>query len=313
MTDAPRILVRNPRSGDGKRTVRARRLAIERGYDVRDSESGRHAAELAREAAAERPESLVACGGDGTLNRVVSGVFDAVEAGDIDAATDVPLGVVPAGTGNDFADNVGIRSVAHAFEVLDSGDERRLDVGTADGGFFLNSCLGGLTAEASARTTRAAKRRFGTFAYVLQTLATARDFDALSLSITAGPERAPVWSGDALMLLVGNGRCFPGERMRQANMEDGLLNVVVIERAPALDYLSRGAADRLLRRDASHLTQVHVPHLHVEGDGDPVAFSLDGELIERSSLTLDCRPGAVRFRVGKSYDPHPEEWGRPTG
>lgn len=310
MTEVHRILVRNPNSGDGEKPVRARDLAVERGYDVRDSDGGDHAVRLAREAAAERPDLLVACGGDGTLNTVVTGVLEAVEDGDLDASTDVPLGVVPAGTGNDFADNVGIRGLAHAFDVLESGDERRIDLGTADDHLFLNSCVGGLTAESSARTSRRAKRRLGTLAYVLQTFAIARDFDSLSLSITAGPERDPVWSGDALMLLVGNGRRFPGERMRQANMEDGLLNVVIIEDAPTLDYLARGAADRLLRRDASHLVRLRVPHLHVEHADGPVTFSLDGEMIERSSLDLDSRPGAIRFRVGESYDPDPVEWGR---
>jgi YegS/Rv2252/BmrU family lipid kinase len=303
VTDRPGIVVRNPRSGDGKKTARAREMALERGYEVWDSTGGDRTVELAREAAAEA-DVVVACGGDGTLNKTVQGVLEA------DALDDVGLGVLPAGTGNDFADNVGIRGIAHAFEVLERGEERRLDLGMVDGRPFLNSCVGGLTAESSARTSRDLKRRLGTLAYVLTTLSVARNFDSLKLEVSAGPDRDPVWSGDALMILIGNGRRFPGEQMRQANMEDGRMNVVIIKDAPALDYLARGAADRLLRRDARHLVRVKVPHLHVRHDGGPVQFSLDGEIVETDEIVAASRRGAMRFRVGPTYDPAPEEWGR---
>ena len=305
MTEAPPVVVRNPNSGDGTRSRRARELALDRGYEVLDTEGGDHTVELASEAA-RRTGTVVACGGDGTLTKTLRGVL---EAGRLDETT---IGVVPAGTGNDFADNVGIRGVAQAFEVIESGERRRLDIGVANDRPFLNSCVGGLTAEASAATSRRAKQRLGVLAYVLQTLSSARDFEALDLQVSVGPDRDPAWSGDALVLLVGNGRRFPGERMRQANMEDGMMNVVIIEDAPALEYLSRGAADRLLRRGASHLTRVKATHLHVTHAGDPVQFSLDGEMLTGNELTADSRPRAMRFAVGPTYDPSPEEWSRTT-
>lgn len=305
MADHPPIVVRNPQSGDGKRTRLARDIARDRGWEVLDAEGGDHTVELATEAA-DRTDTVVACGGDGTLNKTVQGVREA------DCLDSVTLGVIPAGTGNDFADNVGIRGVQHAFEVIETGDRRRLDLGVANGRLFLNSCVGGLTAEASARTSPDLKQRLGVLAYVLTTVSVARTFESLELHVTAGPERDPVWEGDALMLLIGNGRRFPGEQRRQANMEDGRMNVVIIEDLPALQYLSRGAADRLLRRGASHLTRVKVPHLHVTHGGEPVQFSLDGEMIETSELTADSSQGAMRFCVGPAYDPSPEEWSTTT-
>jgi diacylglycerol kinase family enzyme len=108
------------------------------------------------------------------------------------------------------------------------------------------------------------------------------------------------------MLLIGNGRRFPGEERRQADMEDGRLNVVIIERAPAIDYLSKGAADRLLRRGASHLVRVKVPSLAVDAS-KPRQLSLDGELFERRHLEAHARRGAMEFVVGESYRPHPPE------
>jgi len=92
----------------------------------------------------------------------------------------------------------------------------------------------------------------------------------------------------------------------------GECSLMVIKDAPALDYLSKGAADTLLRRSASHLTRVKTSHLHVTHDGGPVQFSLDGEMIETDELTIDSRPGAMRFCVGASYDQSPEAWSKRT-
>jgi YegS/Rv2252/BmrU family lipid kinase len=305
MSAPTRVVVRNPNSGDGKRTVRAKAMATDRGWEVLDSQGGEDTVALAAEAA-ERADTVVACGGDGTLNKTVAGVRNAGRLGD------VSMGVIPAGTGNDFGDNVGIRGVEHAFEVIETGQQRQLDIGMANGRPFLNSCVGGLTAESSARTSPTLKRRLGVLAYVLTTLSVNRDFEALRLQVAVGSERDPVWAGDALMLLVGNGRRFPGEQQRQANMEDGLVNVVVIEDAPALDYLAQGAADRLLRREATHLTRVKTDHLHVTHDGDPVQFSLDGEMTETDELSVDSEAGAMAFHVGDSYEPSPPEWSKTT-
>lgn len=320
-----RVLVRNPASGDQRRSVRAAQVARERGYEVLNtSEAGEEVA-IARGAAADGADAVVACGGDGTLNGVARGVD---EAGRL---ADVTLGVVPAGTGNGFAGNVGIRGVADAFDSVDAGRTRWLDVGmvdwssrpaSGDGGGegagsdgdepgdpraavrpFLNSCICGLTAEASARTEPALKQRLGVLAYVLTTLQHTGDFEGLELDIRAGPERDPVWSGEAALLLIGNARRFPD---RQANVEDGRLDVVVIEGAPAIDFLARGAVERLFQQEVSHLTRLQVPSLVVDA-GEPRQFSLDGEMIERERLAISTRERVMEFAVGEGYDPDPAE------
>jgi YegS/Rv2252/BmrU family lipid kinase len=286
---------------------------------VRETSAAGEEVALAREAAVDGAELVVACGGDGTLNGVVRGVHRAGRLGD------VTVGVIPAGTGNGFADNVGVRGVEHAFDVLEDGETRRLDVGmvrtpgdggdegtrrtaggTDDDAFprpFLNSCVGGLTAEASVRTDPELKRRVGTLAYALTTLHQTRAFEGLTLDIRAGPTGDPVWSGEAVVLLVGNGRDFP---VGQANLEDGMLDVVVIERAPAIDFLAQGATERLLRSGASHLTRLRVPSLGVAA-ARPRQFSLDGEMVERRRLDVEVRPRALPFKVGESYRPDPSD------
>jgi diacylglycerol kinase family enzyme len=95
-------------------------------------------------------------------------------------------------------------------------------------------------------------------------------------------------------------------------MEDGRVNVVIIEDVPTLDYLTQGAADKLLRRRARHLTRLKASHLHITHDGGPVRFSLDGELFDTADLTVDSLPGAMEFCIGAGYDPSPVEWSSET-
>jgi YegS/Rv2252/BmrU family lipid kinase len=300
-----RVLILNPTSGGGRRVDEVRTLAEEQGFDVRESRAPGETLELAREAARDGAEVIAAAGGDGTLNEVVRGVDEA------DALDRVTLGVVPAGTGNDFADNVGIRGIEHAFSTLEHGRTRRLDLAFADGRPFVNSCVGGLTAEASAATTREMKRRWGVLAYVISTLRRARGYEGLKLHLEAtGQEEGAVWSGDAIVVLIGNGRRFASDPTLRAHVEDGLLDVVVIERLPAISLVGHAAAARLLRRDADYLTRFQASALSLSVlEGRRVEFSLDGEIVSRSSFDVGVRPGALRFCVPEDYRADPADRG----
>lgn len=296
------VMVRNPASGDRNGSARARDLARERGYEVRDTAASGDAAALARDAALAGAEHIVACGGDGTVNEVVWGVDDADRLGDVE------FGVVPTGTGNGFAEDVGIVGVEQAFEVLAEGETRRLDLGTADGRPFLKTCVAGVPAGVSARTTGEMKRRFGVAAYGLGALRYVLDAARTSdvglfpdLAVRVGPETAPQWAGRAVLVLVGNSRQFPGLVWRQAPMEDGLLETVLVKRAAAVSATHRtgGPTGRL---EVPHLLRARCRELTVEAS-EPTQFSIDGEIQERTALTVRIRPRAVQFRVGDRYRP----------
>ncbi|MCT9097708.1 diacylglycerol kinase family protein [Haloarchaeobius sp. HME9146] len=293
------ILVLNPKSGGGKRADQTRRLADEHGYRVWESTGRGETYELARDAVSEDASLVVAAGGDGTLNEVVRGVDD---AGGLDSTT---LGVVPAGTGNNFADRLGIQGIEHSFQLLESGRRRRIDLGVANGRLFVNSCVGGLTADSSVATTPEFKKRWGVLAYVINTMREYRDFEGLDIDVH-DENGAELYAGEAIGVLVGNGRRFVGEPGVQANMEDGMLNIVVIEDRPARSLASDEAIRRFLRRDRDHLTRLLAPEMHLTVHGDePRHFSLDGEGLSTTELKARSRPQCLRFCVSKTYQPRP--------
>lgn len=300
--DGDRAVILNPKSGSGQHGETVRDLAADRGFAVLETQAAGDAIDLAERAAADGVDLLAAAGGDGTVNEVVRGLDAA------DALDRVTLGVVPGGTGNNFADNVGVRDIEHAFEVLDGGERRRVDVGTADGRPFVNSCVGGLTADASASTSAELKERFGVLAYVISTLRAVTEFDAPPLAVTASADEETTWSGEAVFVLVGNGRRFPARGRTQADMEDGRLNVTIIEQMPPTDLLEETTVYRLFGREMSHVTHLTTPELHITVDGgEPVDFSLDGEVASRRTLSLGVRPRTLELCVGGDYEPDPEE------
>jgi diacylglycerol kinase (ATP) len=299
----PGVVVLNPVSGGGEHAEQVRRRATLLGYSVRETEEDGDAVTFAREAAEEGATVVAAAGGDGTLNEVVRGV---AEAGALDRVT---VGVIPAGTGNNFARHIGIPSVEEGFDVLEGGEARRLDLGTANDRPFVNSCVAGLTADASAETTPELKNSLGVLAYVLTTLRTARSYEGLPLRVTAWERghRSDEWTGDAFLVLVGNGRRFSAEGDGQADMEDGRFEVVIVEDVPVADLVGQALLERLFGEDAAHTTRVRATSLEITGlSPEPVSFSLDGEIIESRTLSLDVRAGALRMLVGAGYDPAPE-------
>ncbi|WP_336002024.1 diacylglycerol/lipid kinase family protein [Halorientalis halophila] len=303
---AERVLVSNPVSGDAGHAERVRELAGEYGFAVRETEGEGDAIRFAAEAANEGADLVAAAGGDGTLNEVIRGLVRA------DALPEVEFAAVPAGTGNNFADNVGIEGIEHAFELIETGDRRRIDLGVADDAPFLNSAVCGLTADASADTDAEAKSELGVLAYVLETLRTAASFDGVSLDIEAfgAADGETKWTGTAVLLLVGNARCFPAQGRSQANVEDGLFDVAVVEKRPGSDLagLARTAVlERVLGTDAEYVTRLRAPALSVQViDDGPATFSLDGELQSVTEVDLRTKPSAVRLPVGPAYRPNPD-------
>lgn len=301
------VVVLNPAAGSGDHGPTVRMLAEEYGFEVRETTSEEGAAPVAERAAATA--SLVAaCGGDGTVNEVVQGMVRN------DGPGDVTLGIVPTGTGNNFAENVGIESVAQAFDVLDDGERRRIDLGFArasdarENRPFVNSCICGITAEASADTDHIQKKHLGPLAYLLNVLLEAPQFDPIPLQVHTSDEIESTWRGEAIAVLVGNGRRFPGNGSTQANMEDGLLEVCILEDRPAIDLVGEEARRRLLDAKADYIERLRTPALELSvRDGVQVPFSLDGEMLTASDLEMSVDRQVMKVCVGEEYVPVPPE------
>lgn len=295
-------VILNPTSGTADHVDNVRQSADERNYTIQETTHEEHAVQLAQDAAANDVDRLAVAGGDGTLHEVVRGLAETSGLGN------VALGVIPTGTENIFATNIGVASIEEGFDLLDNGKRRRIDVGFAGGEPFIVSCIAGLPAEVSVAASSDLKERFGSLAFVVASLQELTEFEGLHIDLTAisnGEETT--WSGEALCALVGNVRRFVN-RGGQANIEDGLFDVVLIEQMPASDILAEATAQRVFGRDTEHVLHVQASQLELRGRGSgPITFSLDGELNTHEELVLYTDPQSLTVCVGSAYeDTHPD-------
>jgi len=267
------------RPGPGEAEVEELRSAVAklraRGHEVwprltfESGDGGRFAA-----TAVERDADLiVAVGGDGTLNEVVNGALRAGWEG--------RFAVVPAGTANDFATGLGIPGdISAAFEVALDGEPREMDVGMVNDRYFLNVSTGGFGAAATEGATAETKRLLGPWAYVITGVREFVDLRASRARFMSEGEVAH--EGEVLLFAVGNGKRTGGGNMLtpRAELDDGLLDVVIVPELARMDFLSlipdlRSGA----HLDSRIVVYFRTSRLEVESEGD-LSVNADGERVE---------------------------------
>ena len=242
--------------------------------------------QLTRDAVLAGVELVLASGGDGTVSACAGGI----------AGSGIPLAVLPAGTGNVLARNLGLPlSLDEALTVALTGVDRPLDVGTANGRPFVVMAGIGFDAEMIEGTNEALKTRAGWAAYVLAALGHLRDRPTrMVLRVDGGPPRRYLASG----VVIGNVGALPGnlQLLPDAVPDDGVLDVAVLAARGWTGWL-RLAADVLRRRNSAQLSLLTCRQLTVDV-GRPRSWEVDGEVAGRSrELRVTIRPGELLVRV----------------
>jgi YegS/Rv2252/BmrU family lipid kinase len=290
-------IIINPMSGArgrasaiGSRVELARRVAAGRGEtaDVFVTEQVGHARDLAQTARAGGARLVVAWGGDGTVNEVASAL----------AFGDVPLGIVPAGSGNGLARQLGI--AAHPETALIAAlraTPRAIDAGEIAGRLFVNVAGIGFDAHIAARFNAAENPRRGLAGYAVLTARSLADYTCGRYEVVTPDSRVTVC---ALLIALANGTEF-GNRIRiapGARVDDGALDLVIVEERSRLGTMCSmwrllcGSVDRAPIWSSRRVQQVTI-------DSDtPMMFHVDGEAIQ-GGTRLDARvhPGALRVCV----------------
>lgn len=237
------------------------------------------AAIAAAEAARRGADVVAAVGGDGTVNAVVNGLD----------GYDVPLGIIPVGTANDFARQVGIPADAdHAMDVILQRKPRRLDTASLNGRRFLNVSTGGVGAEATAETPPEVKESLGALAYAISGV---RKFAGQHAQFARFTGDEFSFEGDFLMFAVGCTRSTGGGTLvtPMASATDGLLDLCIVE------SMSRGDFARIVLRlkRGEHLGEEGVRYVQVKAvtiEGlVPIAVNVDGEISNARRLTYRAR------------------------
>ncbi|MDH6566748.1 diacylglycerol kinase family enzyme/membrane-associated phospholipid phosphatase [Streptomyces sp. SAI-117] len=274
------VMVANTASGTAER-VRALHDGLPLA-EIVECEPSDVRAEL--EKAAARATVLGVCGGDGTVNAAAE---TALRHG-------VPLAVLPGGTLNHFAYDLGVEGARDLTRAVQQGEAVRVDAGrfTSDGheGVFVNGCSLGVYPELVRERERWSGRIGGWPAGVLGALRVLRA-DRHPLEAEFGGRSRPLW-----LLFVGNGTYHrmgltPG---RRTDLADGLFDVRVVHggRRPALRLLAAAVAGPLTRSPAH--AAVQVGRLRLTGVAPGTPFAYDGEVTEvGGDVTVEKLPEAL--------------------
>ena len=259
-----------------------------------------HATKLARNALGRGVTTVIAVGGDGTVNEVVNGFFDGERA----VAPNARLGIIPCGTGSDLRRSLDLPSTDEPMAaVLQAGFAQSVDVMkvryTTPGGastlrYAINIVSFGMGGIVAARAKESSRPFGGRAAYLGATLRTALTFSGSRVTLTLDGTTAI--EATITNVAVGNGR-FHGGGMWAcpgATLDDGLLDVTLI------DYLPLWLLVRALPTLYSgHILEHPKVHSHrvtrLVADGrEPCAIEVDGEPLGRLPMEVSVVPQAIR-------------------
>jgi diacylglycerol kinase (ATP) len=283
------IILLNPTAKRGQaRRLLERALKVFRRqnvqFEVRESQSSQNLLELARGARKEKPDLIVSAGGDGTHHYVINGLFK----------SEVPLGLLPMGTGNDIAKGVGMpMDVQAAAKALLSGQVREIDLAQTEGAVY--ACIAGVGFDSTVTRYANEHARWlsGSLAYTWSLLRCLPDYGPKQLEIIADGES---FSQDVVFAVVGNNVSYGGgiRLAPRAKLDDGLLDICIIP------YMSRLELLRWVPRAyrGEHLQHPRIQYLQSRKitlrASSPTELFGDGEFLQELPATIEALPRALR-------------------
>ncbi len=245
-----------------------------------------HARELTKAAVKRGARLVMAWGGDGTINEVASAL----------AFDEVPLGIIPAGSGNGLARELGVdarpeRAIANAL----AAEPRPMDLGEVNGRLFANIAGMGFDAHIASRFATATRRGFVGYAQI--SAGALFTYRPMTYRIITGDEAIEV---QAILLTIANSAQFGnGARIAPgALVDDGWLDMVIVSersRLTTIAHVPRLFNDSVARMPGCTIRKVR--HVTITSD-QPMLLHVDGEPVPGGTeLRVRIHPGALRVAV----------------
>jgi YegS/Rv2252/BmrU family lipid kinase len=228
-------------------------------------------------------DCVVIGGGDGTMGSALPPILRA----------DVPMGVWPLGTANDFARSLGIENDDDAVASLVGWNERRIDVADVNGHYFINNVTIGLPAEAAARLTHDLKARLGVFATVALVPMLWRHAKPFDVQIEADGRTE---FRKIVAAMIGSGEYEGGFPVKYSGLADGKLHLGVCRAKsrwaiiPILFDVALKRADRSRRIDV-----FSAEHAVVRCIAKQQRIAADGDIVTETPAEITLHPAALRI------------------
>lgn len=281
------VIIMNP-AAKGEKAMRQREAieAFAEGTQIRFTACAGDAREIAAEAVREGCTTIVAAGGDGTINEVVNGM----------AGSEARLGILPVGTMNVLATelNLPVKELPKCWEIIQKGKVRELDLPKANDRYFVQLAGVGLDAQVVQETDPEVRKNWGPLSYIFSIAqVAARTPPKLYVESPGAPERT------GSFVLIGNGRYYGGpfHAFADARVDDGRFDVLVFNGLSYLDIIRY--AQTLLFGKLSDLPDIdyfQTDRLEVHSP-EQVPVEVDGEVIIEAPVTFRLSRHKLRVIV----------------
>ncbi len=282
-------LVVNPTAGRGLGArvapiVRERLAAAGLTVDVFATSCAEDVGRISAEVVASGADAVALIGGDGTIHL----------GAQVLAKSGMPFGVIPAGTGNDFARGIGVplKDPAAAADLIVAGKTRAIDLAVAKDEYITTVVAGGFDSLVNKRANAMSWPK-GNFRYTLATLAELRTFKPLEYVVTVDGE---VIETKAMLVAIGTGPMYGGglQICAGAELDDGLLDVTIIEPVSRLTLLqmfpklSKGThvGHPMVRTLRGRSVRLESPGITAYADGEPLGLLPVDITIAPGALTV---------------------------
>ena len=278
----------NPAAGNGYSLEIMQRLitSLESrgiGYRIYRTEKPGHGTDLAAGIAADPDAAaVISVGGDGTAGEVAAGL----------TGTEKPMGIIPAGTGNDFIKSAGIpNDPEKALELILTGKPKKTDTGTANDRFFLNVCGTGFDVTVLDYAEDEKKKHRGLTPYFLGLIKAIFHYRSIQLKLSADGDKT---DGQYLICSIANGRFIGGgiPICPEADIEDGKLDLVLIRNVHRWQipiYLP----GLMLSRDLKFKITSHRKVSKVTIEGKNLRINTDGDIQPMDRVEFRINPGSL--------------------
>ena len=247
-----------------------------------------HATELARNGAIKGFDTIVSCGGDGTLNEVINGV----------AGSEIGVALIPLGTGSDFGKSIGIRSVQDALKALKSGRTEKVDLAnvtfdeTGTSRTFINILEIGFGAEVMKYVNSHSKA--GKNSFLIGVLSVLMKLKRFRVKF----ESDKLQEMDTIEVIVANGKYFGGGMLASPGsiISDGNLDVHILKPVSKLTTLLRLKNlmnGTYIEKNFSY--EFRGKAFHFLGEGNLV--EMDGEVVGNTPISISLLEKGVKFVV----------------
>ncbi|BDR71477.1 lipid kinase [Clostridium tetani] len=234
----------------------------------------------------ETYDYILVAGGDGTVDNVVNYMKN--------LNIDLPIGILPVGTANDFAKFIEIPGdIRSACEQILDSEPKEIDIGKVNDKYFINVASTGLFTDVSQKTDVNLKNTIGKLAYYVKGIEQLPNFRKINIKVTSEVQN---FEGDMYLMLVFNGETAGNFKLAyKSKIDDGLLDVIIIRAGMIIDIIPLFI--KILRGE--HLENVNgilyfkTDKLTIECNDD-IATDIDGEKGPNFPLYIECIKGGIK-------------------